>query len=334
VLAFFFFRHASGKDSGDEITPETPRTSLTISLTDVYGEALANPARVRVCHPALAACLNLETTEKETTANDLPAGLKKPYSIVVVADGYNDFSDNVFIEQKKAASLQARMEMDTDDVTHIVFKDYRALPAPWQSFLERSSHVAGHEGLQGERLYNALAPAEKAVVLNIMAKSAATVLADGSNILESLGQIVTIEAERIITKASPAMQQKAEANIAPSQAFYKRSPFTSGFHVTPAGYKKVGSYKTHDAKGNLDIELYENRDGFLAEIDIDEDEGLAHWKEVVRNTIKGKYTNPVTVSQILAEYQDIDTLYRPSISKKTKANSSNNAPVAIPPRLR
>ncbi len=333
ALALLFFHHAKGDSPDDRITPDTPRSSLTVSLANVFGDALQNDATVRVCHRAMPECRIVETAGGEATIGRLPAGLKTPYIVTVSSPAYNDFTDTVKIPPDSPVSLHAALRMDMDKISGIRFPNYDELPQAWKNLLESSNHIEGYENLRGRKLYESFKETDRAVVMNIMAKTGATLLTNGSSVLGHLQEIRRVHPDRIVAVGSPGMKEALAANAGPKQTFGKRNVFAAGFHDPPAGYDKAGGYKTRDAKGNLDIELYENKETLFAELDIDEDNGWAHLKEVVRNTVLGKYTNPVKISQILAEYQNIDPLYRPSVNKK-KADNSGNAPVAMPARLR
>lgn len=65
-------------------------------------------------------------------------------------------------------------------------------------------------------------------------------------------------------------------------------------------FELVESFKTKNRAPVLQVTLWHNKDEWVAELDIDLQRGMGHWREVVKNHLTGKKTNPYLVNQLLA----------------------------------
>ena len=68
------------------------------------------------------------------------------------------------------------------------------------------------------------------------------------------------------------------------------------------GFKLVGSFKTIHRIPVFQVTLWQHKDEWAAEIDIDAKKRISHWGEVIRNHLTGGKTNPYLVNQLLAWY--------------------------------
>lgn len=71
------------------------------------------------------------------------------------------------------------------------------------------------------------------------------------------------------------------------------------------GFKLVESFKTVHRVPTFQVTLWQCKDEWAAEIDIDAKKGISHWGEVIRNHLTGGKTNPYLVNQLLAWYWGI-----------------------------
>ncbi len=148
--------------------------------------------------------------------------------------------------------------------------------------------------LQGAALYAALDlyPLLKACLLNIIAKSAAVALQDGQTVLDHCLGLLNLEQDRVFVHTTAQLEGEA----AHSNAFH---PVDSSLHHPLPGYTVVSSFKTFDRYGNLQLTFQRDSAGaFVADIDIDDAQGIEHVFQVVRNSIQGP-TNPYDIRDIL-----------------------------------
>jgi hypothetical protein len=81
-------------------------------------------------------------------------------------------------------------------------------------------------------------------------------------------------------------------------------------HEPPDGFAPAGSFKTHDAFGNLQLTFFRKAADWQAEVDIDDAAGLPHVFQVMRNHLTGDPTHPYNIHQILMAHQHLDPGYR------------------------
>lgn len=162
------------------------------------------------------------------------------------------------------------------------------------------------EYIQGEPLYSAFAenPRIQACFLNIVAKSAATALLDGASCLDHLEAMIRVEQDRVFFRTTAALREE----VAASPLFHSVS---AALHDPVPGYRIVDSYKTFDRYGNLQLTFQrrgDSGDDYVADVDIDDAQGIEHIFQVIRNSIAGP-TNPFDIHDILIADQKLDPGY-------------------------
>ena len=81
-------------------------------------------------------------------------------------------------------------------------------------------------------------------------------------------------------------------------------------HGGEPGWTMIGSFKTSDATGNLQLTFARDRAGQLvADIDIDDHLGIRHMWDVLKHIVTGTETNPYEIHDILADAQKVDPGY-------------------------
>lgn len=189
------------------------------------------------------------------------------------------------------------------------FPAYKDLPEKWRAVMERSGDP---QDVPGSDVYAALSSAHKACLLNIFAKAQATALPDGSTVLDHMLNLREIRQDRIFLTVDDKLAPQLDASDKTDGAFYHRHGLDGIMHRARESFDKYGSYKTHDARGNLDITLSDHGRDWMAEMDIDYYKGFRHFFfEVAYNHILDTHTNPVKVEKILRQNQGIDPGYRP-----------------------
>lgn len=147
-----------------------------------------------------------------------------------------------------------------------------------------------------------LSELQKAGLLNIHAKLAALGLTEG------VEEIVEVRPARIFARVTGTLLEE----LRESQDVF--SPASGISHKFPKGWRRIetlGSFKTRERQGNLQVTFAENADGqFLADIDVDDNQGIAHAFDVIGHTLTGADTHPYNIHQILVALQGIDPGYR------------------------
>jgi hypothetical protein len=83
-------------------------------------------------------------------------------------------------------------------------------------------------------------------------------------------------------------------------------------HTPPPGFVAADSFKTLERYGNLQITFFCKPETleFLADVDIDDAQGIEHVFQVVRNRLSGGETHPYDIHEILLQHQRLDPGYR------------------------
>jgi len=113
--------------------------------------------------------------------------------------------------------------------------------------------------------------------------------------------------ERIFATVEPALLSVLSGN----PAAYK--VVDGALHPFDPPWKPIrpnGSFKTRDPAGNLQVTLARHPDGrMLADIDLDDHQGIAHVADVLRHAITDKDTHPYDIHDILVYFQRCDPGY-------------------------
>ena len=67
-------------------------------------------------------------------------------------------------------------------------------------------------------------------------------------------------------------------------------------------FRLIKSFKTVKNAPVLQVTLWNYKDEWVAELDIDIKKGVGHWREVIGNHLTGRKTHPYIVNQLLAWY--------------------------------
>jgi hypothetical protein len=83
-------------------------------------------------------------------------------------------------------------------------------------------------------------------------------------------------------------------------------------HIPPPNFVALDSFKTADRYGNLQITFFTRpeRLEFIADIDIDDAQGIEHVFQVVDHSVLSTETHPYDIHEIMLEYQKLDPGYR------------------------
>jgi hypothetical protein len=151
--------------------------------------------------------------------------------------------------------------------------------------------------------YNGLDPLRCAGLLNVATKCQATLLSDGRSVWAHVASIQEIRQDRCFVTVGKSLYDEVASNN-------NFSLVSGALHHPPAGYTLVDSYKSDDAYGNLQITFFTDSREWVADIDLDDANGLGHVFQVVRNSVTGRPTHPYDIHQILLAHQHLDTRYR------------------------
>ncbi|MBI3697060.1 MAG: hypothetical protein HY238_19775 [Acidobacteria bacterium] len=202
--------------------------------------------------------------------------------------------------------------VDSDEVRPVFpgFSDIQTLPqwAALQQVLQRSQ-------IASEAAWNELGDEPRAGLLNLHAKMQRET-ADGVNpVFGFVDRITRFLPARIFAFTPRTLRDLVRVN---SKGFHSVSGALHGFEGTNVQVVDPdGSFKTHDAAGNLQLTFGEDPQGefaaqgrYLVDVDIDDHQGIEHAADVLQHTITGKDTNPYDIHEILIFFQRVDPGYQ------------------------
>jgi hypothetical protein len=279
---------------------------LELDIVDVQGTRLTEPVTVSLRHRTFQ---EQRLAEKVDAAHTIAiAGLRREpqglYTLEVTAKSYRPVQRFVTIPAS-GVKRETVMLPIRDDRARAVFPPFDDLDDRVKGVLERSGNVAGHEGQRGRELYVALSDEARAGLLNISKKSLATEFRNGGDLLPHL-VLLDIRGDRCFVEVPRSLIDQMP-QLVDGDSF---RPVNGSLHQAPAGFVPVGSFKTDDAFGNLQLTFFRSGDRCRADVDIDDAAGLGHVFQVARNHVTGNPTHPYNIHEILMAHQHLDPGYR------------------------
>ena len=282
--------------------------TLLLNFFNVYGDRVKDHADIMLTHQVLSdrrVVRNVDTSKriKIPNLNSVPQGL---YRLEVDALGYMPVSQFVNVESGDGTEVELTFAVDPAKVTAVQFPDYAALPERVQSLLQASDNVLGFPNKVGAELYAALDDIRQAGFLNIVAKCAHTTLLSSRNVMEYLQKLNESRGDRFFAQVTQQLREDTKNSVASGRFF----EVPELLHHPPPGFQSAKSFKTDDRYGNLQLSFFTNGMDWVADIDIDDANGLEHVFQVARNALSQRPTHPYDIHEILVSYQKIDPGYR------------------------
>jgi hypothetical protein len=260
---------------------------LLVTAADVSGNVLTCPVLARLTRQQNGRVIEARAASGRFAIPDLSDGPSEVYRIQVSAGGYLCVGEVVNVTAQGTA-VRLRLPVDPGAVAHVTFPTYAQL-------LERQRRIVG------DVMYEALEPIQRAGFLNLTAKAGSVWLPDGSTVLDHLESLTALRGDRVFAVVTEALIRM----IRQSDRF---TSVSGALHEPPRGCERIGSWKTRDRYGNLQVTAFRGAH-WLADIDIDDANGLAHVFQVIRNAVSGQPTHPYAIRELLVGYQQIDPGY-------------------------
>lgn len=140
--------------------------------------------------------------------------------------------------------------------------------------------------------FDTLDAMRQACLLNIFAKARHVTTANSFRFVQT---VLHLEQDRVFCRVEPEILAFLEGTTA------RFETADQSLHKPLKDYKIFKSFKSRDARANIQFTLMRhNANGTMAaDIDIDEASGIRHGFEVLRNQLTGGKTNPYQVHQLL-----------------------------------
>lgn len=279
---------------------------LRLEMVDVYGRRLAENVDVFLRHMELSDVVAARDVDahKVVTVTGLFGAPRGLYRLTIDPPSYLPVGAVVNLPASDAAERVFVFAVDPEKVIRVEFPAWTKIKFA-QSLLETSKSVVGFEGKAGEALYDGLDDIRRAGLLNVLAKSRKTGLAGAGFVVDHLTELKEIRGDRFFAAVSRSLREHVKNSIAAGLF----SEVSGLLHRPPDGFTPAGSYKTPDRYGNLQLTFFASGDNWVADIDIDDANGLEHTFQVLRNSLTGRPTHPFDIQQILLKEQEIDPGY-------------------------
>jgi hypothetical protein len=277
--------------------------SLKLILTDAAGEALVDHLTVDLYAQQGSARLQVNSDiNGALVINGIDIATGPFYRLAISPANHRMIGAFVSLSEAHITEFKAAVPVDPGQVQSISAPDFTRISPQAEIILNQAQVPLFNDGaggyLDGKTLYDALDryPLLKACFLNIVAKSAATVLPDGSSVLDHMLGVVRMEQDRLFIKTTPALYEEASSSAA-------LHAVSEALHTPLPGYQMLPSYKTFDHYGNLQL-TFQRRGNtgvdYAVDVDIDDAQGVEHIFQVIGNAFKGP-TNPYNIHDILLQ---------------------------------
>lgn len=292
---------------------------LGLRVVDAYGEFIQERVEITLRNQALSDQVRLTALDvsREIVVENLLGPPNNLYLMEITAPSYRPVRRFLSAGGTAAQARQILLPVDARKVERVDFPAYEDLTEAARELLERSGQVLGQAGRSGKDLYLNLDPIRRAGLLNILAKTGRTLLANGRSVLSYLAEegseLLEIRGDRFFATVPKELREEVKH----SQAEETFEPAPDTLHTPPKGFSRAGSFKTRDSYGNLQLTFFARGNRWVADIDIDDAAGLEHVFQVVRNSLTGAPTHPYDIHQILLVYQELDSGYRLRTSSPT-----------------
>jgi hypothetical protein len=276
--------------------------ALRLRLVDVNGKLLSEAADVMLRRQSTSVMSKVRSQAgKMLKITDLSADV---YSVQVDPPSYRAAGAFVMIGSS-ITTLTMTFPVDPAKVTGIIAPAFGALGADLRRVLTDTQNLLGFTGVSGADLYRDIDDIRKAGLLNIMAKTGATVLSNGRTVSSYLVKLLELRGDRFHAVVPQELREETK-NSAQAGLFFD---VPEGMHHPPLGFEHAGSWKTFDLYGNLQLTFFSKGADWVADIDIDDAGGLAHVFQVLRNELTRTPTHPYNIHEILIKYQMLDPGY-------------------------
>ncbi len=273
---------------------------LMLSLVNVHSQPLSEPADIMLRHQETGAPLVVRgATGSPIVVEGCKAGV-----YLVQVDPASYLATGAFVMTGNRQPVVMTFPVDPRKVVRVIFPSYSALCDDAKRMLKTTA-VLGFADKSGEDLYDALDDIRKAGFHNIVAKSTATALTNQRTVASYFETLKELRGDRFFVVVSQELREETK-NSARAGLFTEEPEC---LHHPPAGFDHAGSFKTPDRYGNLQLTFFTDGTNWVADVDIDDANGLAHIFQVLRNQMTGRPTHPYDIHEILIAHQKLSPGY-------------------------
>jgi hypothetical protein len=286
-------------------------SELAIRVRDVYRKPLGDRVDVTVRAHRTGRLVGQVIDKPGTAVIRVPDLVPtEVYVVTVFPSRHRAVGQFVHMSAKPRTEVEIVCPANPRRVLSIVPPLFAALTARARAILEASTLEHPPTNTSGQSLYDSteLSFAQRAGLLNLLAKMQNTPLPDGSTVLDHVASFYRVRGDRVFANVALALRDLVKTGVA-SQLF---NVVDGSLHKADPDFRLVDSYKTPDPYGNLQITFFASLNPplrFTADIDIDDAQGIGHIFQVVEHTIAKTMTNPYDIHEILIHHQFLDPGY-------------------------
>ena len=279
---------------------------LRVTLTDVRERRIKEEADVILRHRTLAELRKVRLKPgAASTIADLHARPQGVYQVFIDPPSYQPVSQFIDVSSSGITSLDVVCGIDPKKVRGLEIPAFGDLRDDAKRTLDASDAVLGFEGLSGAALMARLDSIRQAGFLNIIAKSAHTVFANGRSVASYFQQLLELRGDRFFVTVPQGLREETKNSV--QEGLFEE--VDGSLHRMPGGFERAGSFKTLDRYGNLQLTFFVREGEWRADVDIDDAGGVEHVFQVLRNTLSGAPTHPYNIHQLLLYHQKLDPGY-------------------------
>jgi hypothetical protein len=282
------------------------RSSVLVSLTDVYAKILRDTVNLKFYNVRLAS----EKSEATVTfrgqpiaIDGLPAFPEGLSQVFITPTKYRSKSIFINVQADGSTQINEVFFVDPDEVTpqFPAFADIQRQPG-WAGL----ARLLGNSNISTDQAWNGLEDQPKAGLLNLYCKMNATQLAGGRPVTDFVQKVEQFLPARIFARVDPNLINLVRGA---TQIFHTVPGALHSFEPPWQPTVPDNSWKTFDSAGNIQLTFATDGTNFLADIDIDDHQGVQHAFDVIKHTITGKDTHPYDIHEILIFFQHLDPGY-------------------------
>jgi len=279
---------------------------LQLELRNVSGKFLGEKVDIILRHQVLnevkKASVNVTGKVEILGLRGFPEGR---YRIDIDPPSYQYISQFLNMKASGTTSASFVFPIDPEKVKSVNFPAFTKLVDDLKTVLNNSDQVDSFPGKKGQELYDSLDDIRRAGLLNIAVKSGNTPLTNSRTVLSYITKLREIRGDRFFCAVPKDLRQEIKNSVA--EGLFDPAPDI--LHNPPPGFERAGSFKTPDKYGNLQVTFFTNGEDYVADLDIDDADGLEHIFQVLRNKLSGKPTHPYNIHEILIVHQKLDPGY-------------------------
>ena len=276
---------------------------IQFKLREASGRIMHDKVRITLGNQTLRSRdrqVEVEFRGRTKILKDVPAHPNGHYEVFISPAKYRWKSLFIGVRPNATELVEETLLLDADEASP-TFPSYDSLRSggKWSELFR---------ALQASKMnaskYKAFSDLDKAGLFNLYAKMRHQEVSTKEKVFPFVEKIAEIKQDRIFVQVKEGLLEKV---LEYQEGFHAAS---GNLHDFPAGYEKMGSFKTFEKTGNLQLTFARNSAGkFLVDADVDDHQGIQHAFDVLKHKFTGKDTHPFDIHQILLFFQNIDPGY-------------------------